>query len=715
MKDMRGNRKTVLVVAHLQEDVALICDALADIDYDYVTAHTGIEALSVITYRLPHIIISEINLPELNGYELCQKIRTDIKTRLIPFIFISTSDKVDDRIAALQTGADAYLAKPFNADELRALVRSKVNSFDELYQLSITDELTRLYNRREFLKHFADELENPQARIVSLCILDLDYFKKINDTYGHQTGDLVLMKLAEIMKSRTSESFFPARFGGEEFVILLPGTSAVSAAALIDSLRDKLSTTQFRQAGSGEVFHISFSAGIAEYPAMASTISELLSRADQALYAAKNDGRSRTYIFRPIMARNDRFWEYLKTRKGTFFEPPFNEPVSKLPYLPQTLEQIITLDYEVRSLGVLIIRIQPLFDMRSLRGQRNIDYDIENIRFIIGWACECNFPSDTYLSVTGFFSHEMAALFPSIADFSYNPEKFRGLCRDISMDFFIFILNYFFDIYFSGDVVYFEKCRPRSLLDEIEHIRDRVYLLDNKRDFFVTIFDEVRNALNDSSPLKDILELRCFYNLCSMEPSYQYFASSNFIIKADFTELLLRECVCGADDFERFMTLFALSFADEIEHPLLVPWTAAVDLGEYARILNAVLPERDLILMLNESVLESMPYGHLTGIASDLPDNVSLGIDNCYIVNDILNILSTVDFRLLCFSENIIRNIHLFPERIKIINGLKLFADELGIPVMARNILLEDEFQILRDLRIPHASGPFIANMRQEA
>ena len=116
-----------------------------------------------------------------------------------------------------------------------------------------------------------------------------------------------------------------------------------------------------------------FSAGIAEYPAMASTISELLSRADQALYAAKNDGRARTYIFRPIMARNDRFWEYLKTRKGTFFEPPFNEPVSKLPYLPQTLEQIINLDYEVRSIGVLIIRIQPLFDLRSLRGQRNID------------------------------------------------------------------------------------------------------------------------------------------------------------------------------------------------------------------------------------------------------------------------------------------------------------------------------------------------------
>ncbi|MGV7930179.1 MAG: response regulator [Spirochaetota bacterium] len=176
MKDPRGNRKTVLVVAHRQEDVTLICEVLNDIDYDYITAHSGIEALGVITYQLPHIIISEIDLPELNGYELCRKIRTGIKTRLIPFIFIAPSDRVDDRITALQTGADAYLAKPFNADELRALVRSKVNSFDELYQLSITDELTRLFNRREFLKRFAGELENPQVQSVSLCILDLDFF-----------------------------------------------------------------------------------------------------------------------------------------------------------------------------------------------------------------------------------------------------------------------------------------------------------------------------------------------------------------------------------------------------------------------------------------------------------------------------------------------------------------------------------------------------------
>ncbi|MGV7930178.1 MAG: GGDEF domain-containing protein [Spirochaetota bacterium] len=353
------------------------------------------------------------------------------------------------------------------------------------------------------------------------------------------------MKLAEILKKRSSEVFFPARFGGEEFVILFPSTSAASAASTIDALRDELTSTSFRQAGSSEIFHISFSAGIAEYPIMASTISELLSRADQALYAAKNDGRGRTYIFRPIMARNDRFWEYLKTRKGTFFEPPFNEPVSKLPYLPQTLEQIINLDYEVRSIGVLIIKLQPLFNLRELRGQRNIEYDIENIKFIIRWACECNFPSDTYLAVTNFFTYEVVALFPSIVDFSYNPEKFKGLCRDISMDFFIFILNYFFDIYFSGDVIYFEKANPRNLLEEIEHIRDRVYLLDNKRDFFVNIFNEVRHALYDSSSLKGVLEIKSFYSFFSMEPSYNYFSSCNFIIKTDFTELLLRESIGG--------------------------------------------------------------------------------------------------------------------------------------------------------------------------
>lgn len=706
-------KKSVLVISQSETDLDAICAALGDDRYNFITAGSATDALSNITYQLPHIIISEVDLPDIHGYDLCKKIRTGIKTKLIPFIFISSSDLVDDRINALQTGADAYLSKPCNVEELKALVSSKIQMFDDFYHLSVTDELTRLYNRREFLKRFNQEIENPENDIISLSIIDLDHFKNINDTYGHQTGDLVLMNLADLLKSHTGDTFFPARFGGEEFVILFPGIPAGIAKKTIDDIRHQFSETSFTIPGGNDSFSVSFSAGLAEYPTMASNVSELLSRADQALYAVKNEGRGKTYIFGPIMARNDRFWEFLKRKKGDFLEQPFHDPITKLPYLPYVLEQITHLDFEVRSVGLMIIRAIPLFKLEDIRGDRNLYMDVENLKNIILWACEYHFPSDTYIALNGFFDYEFVLLFPSIVDFSYNEERFNGLCRDIYMDIFLFTFNYLYDISFSSDVIYYDHTSPRKLLKDISTVGKNSYMLDSKKDFFANLIGEVHLCMESGADVSDALELKNSFNLTSLEPAYQFIASKNFIIKSEFTDILLfRNIQCGAD-LQRFLDNFSRGLFKDIEYPLLFPHLQKLSIEDQLTIMAPYFRDQQVIMLVNESTVEKTRAEHLLAYADLVTDHLTLGIDNCYIGNDILNILSLADFRLLCFSEHMIRNIHLFPDRIKIINGLKHFTDEVGIPVLVRNVLVEEEFQIIKDLKIPCASGPYITKLRK--
>jgi diguanylate cyclase (GGDEF)-like protein len=713
METPGNTKKTVLVVMKSVEDCDTLARTLGPESYNFITAHSGIDAISNMTYHVPSIIVSEIDLPELNGYELCKKIRTGIKTKLIPFVFISYSDRIDDRILALKTGADAYLVKPYNPQELKVLVESRIKLFDEFYKFTVTDELTRLYNRREFLKRFNLELENPNNDIISLCILDLDHFKKINDTYGHQTGDIVLMKLADVLNNYTSESLFPARFGGEEFVILFPGISASISKGTVDAIRENLLSIGFQRPGGENTFNVSFSAGIAEYPSMASNISELLSRSDQALYAAKNDGRGRTYIFSPLMARNDRFWEYLKSKKRIFLDSAHADPVTSLPFLPQVLEHIINLDFEVKSIGVLTIKAAALCDIESLRGMQNLHYDIENIKNIILWACEFNFPSDIYLSVSNFFEYEFTALFPSIVDFSHNVDRFNELCREIEGDIVLSAFNYLHEISFSSDVIYFQKESPRKLLSDIARVEKRVHPLENKKELFLSAAHGLRHVIEDGARVDSVIELRHSYNLFTLEPTHHYIAFRDPVIKSDLFEVFLGEAITGRTDLE-FLVRGAMDLFDaSIEKPILFPWIPVMTPGEYARLISSFAGDKEIILLINEVKVQLMGVEEFSGLVGAIPENVSIGLDNCYLGNDILNYLSLIDFRIACLSEHIIRNLHLFPERIKIINGLKLFTDELGIPLLARNILVEEEFQIIRDLRIPYATGAYLAALEQ--
>ncbi len=696
---------TVLIVVQSEEDTGTIIRALGNNDFDFITAKNGMEAMSNITYKLPSIIISEIELPLINGYEFCRTIRKGIKTKLIPFIFISASNEIDDRVEAFYTGADAFLAKPFHPEELRALVLSKINQFNEFYLLSVTDELTRLYNRREFIKKIHEEINNPQNDIISLCILDLDNFKQINDLYGHQMGDFVLMHLAEVLKENTSPSFFPARFGGEEFIIVFPGVSAVDARTHMEQIRETMASRPFKSEKT--IFHVSFSAGIAEYPSMASNVSSLLSLSDQALYGAKKDGRDRVYIYNPIMARNDKFWEYLRVRKGFFVNETSHDSISRKPFLPDILETISSLDFEVQSIGTLIVRIEPLFNIESIKGPRNYYYDIENIIRIIMSCCENHFPSDTYAAVSDFFDFEFVILFPSVVDFSINRNKFIELCGEIAEDICLSTADFGIEISFASDVIYLEKENPRKLLRDIAGIKESIKTFRNRSELFNRALERFNLARSNRDEAARLIDVAGFYRLDTFTPGYQFFSIEASADKSSPLEILMKSCLKTLDEAVPFFSLLSDLLRDKIEYPLLLPWVSSISLRDYVFALSEIFVGREIVILIDESSLEKFRSEALSHLASDMPPLATLGITNCYIGNSILNLLSLVEFRLIIFSENIIRHIHLFKDRIKIINGLNIFAEQLGIDTLADQVSLEEEYQVLKDLGIDYLSGPY--------
>ena len=674
------------------------------------------EALSRMTFRLPNLVITDIELPDRTGLDLLRTIRNSIKTKLIPFILLDyqQNQSARTRIEALDFGADDYVLCPFHPEELLAVVQSKLNKFKEFYLLSITDELTRLYNRREFMKKFQDEINNYPERTLSVAILDIDYFKHVNDTYGHQIGDKVLMELAQLLKTCTSDTFFPARFGGEEFVILFPSSSAEAAKILIEELLEDFSLLIF-EAGNSR-FHVTFSAGISEYPETARNVSELLSRADQALYAAKDEGRSRVYIFSPIMARNDKFWEYLRIRKGMFIDARSNDAVTRLPFLPQLLEVISSLDFTVNSIGILVIKLNPIQPIKKYFGPMNFQYDIENIRIAIEKACELIFPSDTYIGLSDFFSYEFTILFPSVVNFSYNLEKFYLICEDIGKTIDKVLSDYYVDIVYSSGVVSLDKSNPRGIYSAIDAVRTKGRKISSKVKKFAETRALFENA-DDSFRFLDHFSIRNFYPLDWDGSCLHYFSLNEKLNKYNAFGALIQSIINTPSRLENFLKTIDRSVLDQFPDTMLFNfpggelWNDRIQFNSYLDVLDRMFPPNNKVILLNEYSLSDLDIENIASLQEDLPSHVSLGLNNCYISNDILSVISRIEFSMILLSESITRNIHYFKDRIKIISGLKMFLDQVGIPLCAKNVQMEEEYQILGDLRISYVSGNYIEKM----
>jgi len=276
--------------------------------YEVVSAEDGREALALFKERFFPIILTDLEMPEMDGLELCRAIRGNPAEGYVYIFLITARDSKEDIIVGLEAGADDYLTKPFDRSELIArlktalrvleLEKSLKDAYEKIRLLSITDKLTGCYNRTYMDEYLAKEIARATRyhRPLSLVMADIDYFKRVNDTYGHQAGDLILKNFVLSMKEGLRKDVdWIARYGGEEFLMVMPETNFKNAMSSAERLRRIVSERltpynekEIRITASFGVVGFDPSEKIKNIPYEA-----IIDQADKALYQAKDEGRNR--------------------------------------------------------------------------------------------------------------------------------------------------------------------------------------------------------------------------------------------------------------------------------------------------------------------------------------------------------------------------------------------------------------------------------------
>jgi diguanylate cyclase (GGDEF)-like protein len=290
---------SILIVDDMPANIRVLADTLKS-DYRVRVATSGAKALEVAASSPPpDLILLDVMMPGMDGYEVCRRLRDDPRTSAIPVIFVTAKDEAEEEAHGLGLGAVDYITKPFHLPIVRARVRTHVTlkrKTDLLDSLASLDGLTHIPNRRRF----DDSLRQEWARaaregmLLAVAMLDVDYFKPYNDHYGHGLGDECLRRVAGALRARLQRpADLVARYGGEEFVLLLPDTDAAGALSLAESCRVAVSALRIPHAYSSAADHVTLSIGVAATQPPNDGPSRLLARADEALYRAKSEGRNR--------------------------------------------------------------------------------------------------------------------------------------------------------------------------------------------------------------------------------------------------------------------------------------------------------------------------------------------------------------------------------------------------------------------------------------
>ncbi len=240
----------------------------------------------------PDLILLDAMLPRVSGWDAIRLVRTIPEHRDVPILFLTGRTELASRVAAFDAGADDYLAKPLVAEELLARVHVRLERRRLLREMTERDPLTRCLSRRALLDALTSRISESRrhARGLSLALLDVDRFKFVNDSYGHLVGDHVLATLGRLLGARFRLEDLRGRWGGEEFVIVLPGESAATAAAVLSRVLDEFRVLPFRSERGGRFF-VTFSAGVSSFPEDGQSVDALLRAADARLYDAKRGGR----------------------------------------------------------------------------------------------------------------------------------------------------------------------------------------------------------------------------------------------------------------------------------------------------------------------------------------------------------------------------------------------------------------------------------------
>ncbi len=294
-------KNKILVVEDNLRDFEFLKRILESENYSIVHALDGEKAFSLLERESPDLIILDILLPGIDGFEICKRIRQNERFIISSILFFTSSGNIDNRLLALKLGASDFLDK--GCDEREILLRIKnllrfKQRYDDMVKLSVVDSLTHVYNRRYFQHRLLDEFERSRKYNRDFCclIIDVDKFKEVNDTYGHVAGDMVLRKIAAILRRNVRVADILCRYGGDEFGLLLPETNLAAAYAIAQRMRVLVGKTDIGISERSVLLSIScgFSSLIENN---AANMEELLTQADVALYKAKRAGRNQVCCY----------------------------------------------------------------------------------------------------------------------------------------------------------------------------------------------------------------------------------------------------------------------------------------------------------------------------------------------------------------------------------------------------------------------------------
>lgn len=299
-------QQTSIMVVEDDPDIReLISYILETKGYKISVFENPIKAIEQLKTTPVDIIVSDVMMPEMDGIEFCSKVKNKDKSTY--FILLTAKGGKNDISNGLNTGADDYIVKPFDFTEFLARVNAGerivknhkrlVYLNEQLEKMADTDGLTRLKNRRYFISNAQKELNRARRynHTLAVMMIDIDYFKKVNDTYGHLTGDVILKQLGRILTRYARESDIISRYGGEEFVILIPETNPKKAYHAAEKLRKVIEKTNFKI--DKDIIPVTVSIGVAlKTPSNSYSLEKLIDKADKALYQAKNTGRNKCVI-----------------------------------------------------------------------------------------------------------------------------------------------------------------------------------------------------------------------------------------------------------------------------------------------------------------------------------------------------------------------------------------------------------------------------------
>jgi len=294
----KAKTNSVLIVDDDTTNIMALTHILSP-EYSIYAAKNGQDAIETAAEHLPDIILLDILMPEMDGYEVLAALKRADKTRAIPVIIVTGLDSVENEEKGLALGAADYISKPFSPTVVKLRVQNQIQILNYIHiieNLSLVDQLTGLANRRCFDERLqlewgrAIRTETP----ISVLIFDLDHFKNYNDTYGHMQGDKVLQAVAKLFANELKRSVdFIARWGGEEFIALLANTDGDGALDIAERIRRDVENAAIPLA-DGQATKITVSIGInAQVPASSASMEAFVQHADEALYTAKKEGRNR--------------------------------------------------------------------------------------------------------------------------------------------------------------------------------------------------------------------------------------------------------------------------------------------------------------------------------------------------------------------------------------------------------------------------------------